>query len=127
MALTETVHNGEFILAESEGSLSRDVGTVTVATGKKYLSGRVLGQLSGSGKYVAYDNVGTDGSEEAAAILYNECDNSDGVAPVDFEATVVNLNAEVALAKLSWETGASAGDKTAALADLRALGIKARS
>jgi hypothetical protein len=126
MALTEGQYTGEFLLSESPGSLSRDAVTVTVAAATKLSPGRVLAELSATGKHVPYDNVGTDGSEEASAVLYNECDNTDGVAPADFAAVVINWGAEVRKADLSWASGASAGDKTAAYADLAARGIKAR-
>lgn len=126
MALTEGKYTAEFLLSESPGTLSRDTVTVTVAAATKLSPGRVLATLSATGVYVPYDNVGTDGSEEASGILYGECDNTDGVGAVDFTAVVINWGAEVRKADLSWATGASAGDKTAAYADLAALGIKAR-
>lgn len=127
MALTEGQYTGEFILSEMPGTLSRDTVTVTVAAATKLSPGRVLAVLSATGKYVPYDNVGTDGSEEAYGILYGECDNSAGSAPADFTAVVVNWGAEIRIADLSWASGASAGDKTAAYADLAARGVKARS
>jgi hypothetical protein len=126
MALTEGKNTGEFILAEQPGTLSRDTVTVTVAAATKLSPGRVLAQLSSTGKYVDYDNAGSDGSEEAAGILYAELDNSAGIAPADFTGVVVNWGAEVRKDDLSWNSGVDAGGKTAAYADLLALGIKAR-
>lgn len=126
MALTEGKYTAEFLLSESPGTLSRDTVTVTVAAATKLSPGRVLATLSATGKNVPYDNVGTDGSEEASGVLYGECDNSAGSAPADFKAVVINWGAEIRKSDLSWASGASAGDKTAAYADLAALGIKAR-
>lgn len=126
MVLTEGVHTGEFILSESPGTISRDSVTVTVPTGATLDPGTVLGQLSASGKYVPYDNAGSDGSEEAAGILYATLDNSAGVAPVDFDGVVVNFGAEVRKASLSWAAGLVDADKTAAYADLAGRGVKAR-
>ena len=126
MALTEGKYTAEFLLAESPGTISRDAVTVTVGAATKFAPGKVLAQLSATGKYVEYDNAGTDGSEEAAGVLYGECDNTAGVGAVDFDGVVINFGAEVRKSDLSWATGASAGDKTAAYADLAALGVKAR-
>jgi len=126
MALTEGQYTGEFIVSESNGKISRDTVTVTVAASKNQKAGSVLAKLSATGKYVEYDNAGTDGSEVAAGILYSGLDNSAVGAPADFTGVVINFGAEVRKADLQWFSGASGGDKTAAYADLAALGIKAR-
>lgn len=126
MALTEGKNTGEFILAEGPGTISRDNVTVTVAATTKLSPGRVLAQLSGTGKFVDYDNAGSDGSEEAAGILYAELDNTDGVAPVDFDGVVIGRIAEVRKADLAWNAGVDTNGKTAAYADLLALFIVAR-
>ena len=126
---TEGVHTGEFVVSESPGTISRsEVGgvVVTVPTARTLSPGHVLGRLA-TGKYVPYDNAGSDGSETARAILYDECNNSAGVAPADFKAVVLDFGCEVAKAGLAWESGVDAAGKTAAYADLAAFGIKARS
>jgi hypothetical protein len=120
---TEGKHAGEFLVSEAPGTQSRDKVTVTVPANTTLEPGYVLGQLSATGKYVPYDNSATDGSEDAAAISYDELINDTG-APVDVDATVINANAEVRKADLVWLD--EANDETAGLADLRALGIKAR-
>lgn len=122
---TEGRHDAEFLISEANGQLSRDAVTVTVPASTTLAPGTVLAQLSADGKYVEYDNAGTDGSEEAAAILYGELVNDD-VAPADMAGVVINFSAEVRSADLTWKSGLNAGDKTAGLADLKALGIKAR-
>lgn len=124
--LTEGQHVGEYILEEPAPLISREKKTVTVAAGTKLESGHVLAELSATGKFVEYDNAGTDGSEEAAGILYTECDNSDGEASADFTATVVCRLAAVRKASLQWNSGVDAAGKTAAYADLEALQIVAR-
>lgn len=120
---TETLHTGEFLISEAPGSLSRDKVVVTVPAATTYRSGTVLSKLSATGKHVIYDNAGTDGSEAAAAVLYDELVNGSG-APVDFDATVINLNAEVRKDDLVWDD--EGNDAAAGLVDLLALGIKAR-
>lgn len=124
--LTEGQHTGEFILSEANGTRSRDSATVTVAAATKLEAGHVLAKLSADGSYVEYDNVGTDGSEEAAGILYGELDNSDGEAEADFTATVIARDAEVSKSDLQWNSGVDAAGKTAAYADLAGVGIIAR-
>jgi len=126
MVLTEGANTGEFILAESPGTISRDKVTVTVPASTTLPPGRVLAQLSADGKYVEYDNSGSDGSEQAAGVLYGELVN-DTEAPVDKTGVVINWGAEVRSADLSWKSGLSGSDETAGKADLAARGVKARA
>jgi hypothetical protein len=126
MALTEGKHTGEFILSEANGNRSRDNVTVTVPSNTTLSPGHVLAKLSATGKYVEYDNSGSDGSEAAAGVLYGELVNDTG-APVDMDGVVVNQDAEVRSDDLVWKTGLVDADKDAGKADLLALGIKARS
>lgn len=126
MALTEGQHTGEFLINEGQGTVSRSNVTVTVAANTKLEAGTVLAKLTATGKYVVYDNAGSDGSEVADAILWEEADNTDGDSETDFSRAVIDWNAEVRKASLQWATGLVAGDKTAAYADLAAKGIKAR-
>lgn len=123
---SEGRHTGEFLVSEAAGHLSRDEVTVTVAANTELQAGMVLGQLAASGKYVPYDNAGSDGSEEAAAVLYDAGLINGTGAPVDMRATVINGVAEVRETDLEWAAGLTDNDKDAGLADLRALFIKAR-
>lgn len=120
MSLTESQHTGEFIIAEPEPKISRQTVTVTVAAGVKLEPGHVMSALAATGKYVEYDNAGTDGSESADGVLYGECDNTAGVAPADFTAVVLTRLAVVRKADLQWASGVDAGGKTAAYSDLAA-------
>jgi hypothetical protein len=124
MSQIEGKYTAEFLVSEGEGSISHDDAVVTVGTGAKLKPGAVLA-LVGT-KYVEYDNAGTDGSQTAKAILYAEADNTAGGAPVDFDRAVIARLAEVRAADLEWFSGASAGDKTAGIADLAAAFIIAR-
>jgi hypothetical protein len=112
---TEPVHATEFILCEGcdEGSLSRE--SITVLSGQDLVTGTVLGKITASGKYKAYNNGASDGSEVAAGILYAACDASDG----DKAAVAIVRLAEVASARL---TGLDANATT----DLKALNIIVR-
>lgn len=120
--LTEGQHTGEFILSEANGTLSRDTVSVTVPANTTIKAGAVLGQISATGKYVSYDDANSDGSEAAAGILYDNVVNATD-APIDVSAVVINKDAEVRSDDLQWGDGV---DEEGGLADLLALGIKAR-
>jgi hypothetical protein len=125
MALTEDKRPGAFILAEAPNTISRDTVTVTVAATTTLSPGQVLGKITATGKFVPYDNGATpasDGSQNAAGILYGELVNADS-SPADMDGVIVNWTAEVRKADLVWGTGM---DEDAGLADLAALGIKGR-
>lgn len=121
--LEEGKYPGEFILQEMPGTISRDEVTVRVPANTTLNSGAVLGQISASGKYVPFDDASSDGREDAAGILYAELVN-DTVAAVDKTGVILNWSAEVRSADLEWEEGV---DEDKGLADLAALGVKARS
>jgi hypothetical protein len=103
---TEFVGGGlTFTIADATDFVSGDSFTITVA--------------AGSLKYVAYNQDGVNGSEIAAGILY---DNVNATA-ADVESVIVARDAEVNGAELTWPADIDAGEKTAAVAQLAALGI----
>lgn len=114
MALNEGKHTAEFLLSEGAGAISRDQVTIAAAAGA-LVAGTVLGKITASGKYVAYSNGASDGTEVAAGVLY-------AAAPdlaADQSATAIVRYAEVASAALT-------GNDSAGTADLKALGIIVR-
>ena len=113
--LTETIHQGEYLISEANGFRSREAVTVTVVGTDPYLSGTLLGKITATGKYIKYLNGAVDGSQAVAAILWNELP---GVAG-DAKATVHVRDCEVMGAKL---TGSDANG----LVDMAALGIIVR-
>lgn len=114
--LTEGLNRGEYLMSEATGTRSRDAVTVTVAGAVALPSGTVLGKITSTGKFVKYDEAGTDdGRRVAAAILWEECPGVNG----DYVRTVHIRDCEVINAKL---TGSDANG----VADLKALGIIAR-
>lgn len=122
MALTEGQHTGEFLLSEAPGTISRDAATVTVPANTTLEAGHVLGKVSASGKYTEYDDANSDGTEDAAGVLYGTLVN-DTNASVDMDGVVINTTAEVRKDDLQWKSGA---DEDKGIADLAALNIKAR-
>ena len=112
MALNQTAcYAGEFLLSKANGHISEE--TVTIAAAASALAaGTVLGKITASGKYVAYNNGANDGSEVAAGILYAPVPDS----AADQKAVAIVRHAEVIGSKL---TGSDANG----VADLKALHI----
>lgn len=117
--ITQGYQTGEYVFSEDgPGKRSRDQVTVTVAGAVALPSGTVLGKITASGKYVKYLDSASDGSQAAAAILYNPLAGVNG----DYKATVHNADCEVIGAALNGGLGVDANGK----ADLLLLGIKVR-
>lgn len=103
--LSEGKHTGEFLLSEAEGLRSRDVVTVTQA-GAALAAGTVMSKLTASGKWVPYDDEGTDGSEVASGVLYDNLVATTG----DVQAVMFVRDAEVAGVRLVGAIGAYVAD-----------------
>lgn len=122
--MTEGFYPGHFIVSEANGFRSRDVVTFLSngTTEVTYQAGTVLALVTASGKYTTYDNVGTDGTEAAKAILYDTV-----VVPAtgDKKVVIIARDAEVNAAELQYDAGIAdlPTAKTAAQADLLAAGI----
>lgn len=114
---TEAARAGEFIIAEGNGSISRE--EVTILSGQNLAAGTVVGKVTASGKYIAYDDDNADGSQAAVGILYAAVDAS----AADKKGVIIARHAEVADSLLVWAGTNDAGDKTAGKADLAALDI----
>ena len=98
--------------SQANGSTLFDIGTV-------------LGQVTASGKYVQFAPGASDGSQNAAAVISRAATvsaSADTPAAAAVRGPVV-LDAD----NLVWPTGATAAQKAAALAQLAALGLVARS
>ncbi len=77
---------------------------------------------AGAGKFAICDPAATDGSQNAAAILFADAD----ATTADVAITIVDSNCEVNASELVWKSGMTTNQKNAALAQLLLLGIKAR-
>ncbi|GHA13415.1 hypothetical protein GCM10007989_05020 [Devosia pacifica] len=121
--LTEDRFSGaaHYIVSEATGYRSRE--QIVIASGAgKLKPGAVLGKVTASGKYVAFDPDAETGAETAAAILYEGCDATD----TDVRRTASVRDTEVHADVLVWADGTTDIEKTAALADLAAAGIIGR-
>ena len=112
--LTQVPRVEEFVLSEANGFLSREEVTVTLGS-SALKSGTVMSQLTATGKWVPYDDSGTDGTETASGILYTALPAGSG----DVKAVMFVRQCEVTRAAL---TGLNAN----AVADLAAKGIIVR-
>lgn len=120
--LTEKLpHAGGYLVKEFDRDFNRE--SVTLLTGQAYPAGAVLGKITASGKYTLYDNAAADGTEVAAAILY---DDADATAADVAAVAHVRGPAIVTAAELTFDAGQNAAAQTAALADLAAIGLIAR-
>jgi hypothetical protein len=119
MAQTESPHAGGFIVSEATGSRSREVVTILANT-PTMLPGHVLGRITASGKYTDHDDAHSDGSEVAAAVLF------DGTTTSGSDQTAVALvrDAEVNGPELQWTD--AVGDAASGIVDLATKGIIAR-
>ena len=77
---------------------------------------------AGSGKFKEYNPANSDGSGVAVAVLWDNVDAS----AADTVAAIIARDAEVKKPELKWFSGASAGQITAGLVDLAAVGIIGR-
>lgn len=122
-SLTEGRYAGEFLLSEANGSLSREAGTVDVPAATTIEPGTVLGVVSGTGHYAAYDEANSDGTETAAGILYGARLVNDDDEAAAMAATILVRLAEVRTDDLIWGDGV---DEDGGIADLAAALILAR-
>lgn len=97
-----------FTLADATDFIAGDQFTITVA--------------AGSGKYGALTLASVTGLAAAVAVLYDDVDATSADKP----AVVHARDCEVAAAQLTWPAGITTDQKTAALAQLAAVGIIAR-
>lgn len=116
-----------YLVSEANGTRSREV--VTIAQGQNLLPGAVLGKVTVTGKYVAVDPANgsgeggtSDGSQTAVAVLFATVDTTAAEKP----GVITARDAEVATHALAWPAGTTEPQKTAALAQLAAVGIVAR-
>lgn len=117
--LTEKTHAGGFLMSEAEGKRSRE--NVTLISGQDLYPGAVLGKITVGGKYTAYADAASDGSEVAAGILYGRGDATGG----DLAVAIIARDAEVNGYELLWGSE-SPTEVTEGITELATLGIIVR-
>ncbi|NOR64557.1 MAG: head decoration protein [Candidatus Scalindua sp.] len=118
--LTEGQHAGEFIVSEANGSRSRD--KITVLMGEVLVAGAVLGKVTASGKYIARVAAAVDGSEVAAAILFDAVD----ATAADVDVVTLIRDAEVNGGEIAWEAAIAGPDLVSGIAELATVGVVVR-
>lgn len=120
--LTEGPHAGGFLVWEVARDYTRE--TVTVASGAGRLEpGTVLGRIATGGKFVPLAPAASNGSQNAAGILWGKADATDADAAA---VAVLRGPALVNRHELVWPAGATEPQIAAATAALAALGILLR-
>ena len=117
--LIEGKHAGDFLIWEVLRDYTRE--TVTLASGAgKLAPGTVLGKITTGGKYTGLTPAATNGSQNAAGILWGPVDATDA------DASGVVLVRGPAIAnrhELIWPNGATEAQITTATTALATLGI----
>ena len=117
--LTETNHAGGFLVWEVLRDYTRE--TVTIASGAGRLEpGTVLGKITTGGKFTKLTPAATNGSQNAAGILWAGVDASAADSP---GVVVLRGPALVNRHEIIWPEGATEAQITAATTALGALGI----
>jgi hypothetical protein len=117
--LTEGKHAGGFLTWEVLRDYTRE--TVTLASGAGNLApGSVLGKITTGGKYTGLAPAATNGSQNAAGILWGAVDATDADAP---GVVLVRGPAIVNRHEIIWPEGATEAQIATATTALAALGI----
>lgn len=117
--LTEGKHAGGFLVWEVLRDYTRE--TVTIAAGAGKLEpGTVLGKITTGGKYTTLAPAATNGSQNAAGILWDKVDASAADAP---GVIMLRGPAIVNRHEIIWPDGATEAQITAATTALATIGI----
>ncbi len=120
-AITNDLTLGDLLKYEEENLYSRD--QVTVVSGQNLKLGTVIGRVSATQKIKALDPSATDGSEVAAGVVLQSIDAS---AAEKTNGLIVSRQAIVADHALIWPAVITTEEKTAAIAQLEAIGVLVR-
>ena len=120
-AITNDLTLGDLLKYEEENLYSRN--QVTVVSGQNLKLGAVIGRVSATQKVKALDPSATDGSEVAAGVVLQSIDAS---AAEKTNGLIVSRQAIVADHALVWPVAITTEEKTAAIAQLEAIGVLVR-
>jgi len=120
MAINEGNRLHDVIAFEMDRHHSRK--SIVIASGQTVVMGQVLGVVSASGEYAAFDQDASDGTEAAAGIAFADYDASSGA--IDGVAFVRDV--QYVDGALTWPGTITAGEQAAAEAQLEAVGITKR-
>jgi hypothetical protein len=118
--LNEQNYLGDWLKFEADNLYSRD--EVTVVSGQNLTTGAVVGVITASGKVTQLAPGASDGSQNAAGVLLLGVDAS----AADKPGVVIARHAICSEKKIVWPGGITGPQKTAAIAQLKALGVLVR-
>jgi hypothetical protein len=120
--LVEGKHPGGFLVWEVLRDYTRE--TVTIASGAGQIEpGTVLGKITTGGKYTVLTPGASNGSQNAAGLLWGKADATDADAP---GVVLVRGPAIVNRHEITWPEGATEAQIATATTALAALGILVR-
>ena len=117
---SESNYLGEWLKCEEDNLYSRD--EVTVASGQNLATGTVVGIITASGKVTQLAPGASDGSQNAAGVLIRAVDAS----AADKPGAIIARHAICSDKGLIWPGSITGPQKTAAINQLKALGILVR-
>jgi hypothetical protein len=119
--ITEGMNLGDLLKYEAPNLYSRD--QITVLAGQNLALGAVAGIITATGKVKKLDPSATDGSQVAAGVIIQPIDATAGDTP---DGLLIARHAIVADHALVWPSGITTAEKTAAVSQLKSLGILVR-
>ena len=128
--LSESMHTAEYLVSEAPGSASRDVAVIGGSV--NLVPGTVLGKITSSGQMVMMNPAASDGSQNAAAILYEfapiaNLNTANNINNATVTRTITSREAEVNGLLLTWAAAITTNQQNAAIAQLAALNIIVRT
>ena len=115
-------NSAHYIVSEAANIYrSREMGTIAAGSGVLN-AGAVLGMATATGAYGPFNPAATDGTQTAAAILWEGCDATDAAVRRTLTVRDTEVHADV----LEWADGVTDAQKSTALASLEDQGIIAR-
>lgn len=118
--LNEQNYLGDWLKFEGDNLFSRD--EVTVVSGQNLTTGTVVGVITASGNVTQLAPGASDGSQNAAGVLLLDVDAS----AADKPGVIIARHAICSDKKIVWPGGITGPQKTAVIAQLKALGILVR-
>jgi hypothetical protein len=119
-AFTEPNNLGDVLVWEEDRGYSRE--EITIVSGTTLVPGQVIGKVTASSKYAAFDQDLTDGTQTPVGVSIANYDATGG----DIQGVMISRHAIITTGGLVWPADITAGEKTTATATLAGLGIITR-
>jgi xanthine/uracil/vitamin C permease (AzgA family) len=120
--MTEGLRNADWLVWEEDAGYSRD--KITIAASQEIVKGQVLGIVTATSQYAAFDPAGTlVGTDAAAGVALDDYKTGLGQT---VSGVAIRREALVIAKNLVFLEGTTAGEKAAAVAELKAIGILTR-